>query len=75
MEKTRLSSSEKIIFLHSTDLCAGLSAEVTEAISSITEECNYEANEILFHEGDTGGFAVLNWLTEVFRFKKMRPPS
>ena len=54
MEKTRLSSSEKIIFLHSTDLCAGLSAEVTEAISSITEECNYEANEILFHEGDTG---------------------
>ena len=54
MERTRLSSSEKIVFLRNTDLFVGLPIEVIEAVSSITEECNYEADEILFHEGDIG---------------------
>ena len=54
MERKRLSNSEKIVFLRNADLCAGLPAEVIEAVSSITEECNYKANEILFHEGDIG---------------------
>ena len=54
MERQRLSNSEKIVFLRNADLCAGLPAEVIEAVSSITEECNYKANEILFHEGDIG---------------------
>ena len=49
MERTRLSSSEKIIFLRNTDLCVGLSVEVIEAVSNITEEHNYKADEILFH--------------------------
>ena len=54
MEPTRLSSSEKIIFLRDTDLCAGLPVEVIEAISNITEEHNYKADEVLFHKGDIG---------------------
>ena len=54
MERTRLLSSEKIAFLRNTDLCAGLPVEVIEAISNITEEHNYEADEILFHKGDIG---------------------
>ena len=33
MEPTRLLSSEKIIFLRNTDLCARLPVEVIEAIS------------------------------------------
>lgn len=54
MERTRLLSSEKIVFLRNTDLCVGLPTEVIEAVSSITKECNYKADEILFHEGDIG---------------------
>ena len=54
MERTRLLSSEKIAFLRNTDLCAGLPVEVIEAISNITEEHNYKADEILFHKRDIG---------------------
>ena len=71
MERTRLLSSEKIIFLRNTDLCAGLPVEVIEAISNITEEHNYKADEVLFHKGDIGGSLYLNWLMAEFRFKKM----
>ena len=47
-----LSPEEKFDFLEHTDLCRDLSAGVVSAICNVAEEVHYQADDMLFNEGD-----------------------
>ena len=49
-----LSPEEKFDFLEHTDLCRDLSAGVVTAICNVAEEVRYQADDMLFYEGDIG---------------------
>ena len=49
-----LSPEEKFDFLEHTDLCRDLSAGVVTAICNVAEEVHYQADDMLFYEGDIG---------------------
>ena len=49
-----LSPEEKFDFLEHTDLCRDLSAGVVTAICNVAAEVHYQADDMLFSEGDIG---------------------
>ena len=49
-----LSPEEKFDFLEHTDLCRDLPAVVVTAMCNVTEEVHYQADHMLFSEGDIG---------------------